>query len=60
MRDPLGNIWWVTEQVEDVEPDVMMARLAEPAYADQMRMAQETLDRELSGREDGWSSKPVV
>jgi PhnB protein len=28
-----------------------MRRLSEPDYADAMREAQETLDRELSGRE---------
>jgi uncharacterized glyoxalase superfamily protein PhnB len=60
VRDPLGNIWWVTEQVEDVPPDVMLQRLSEPAYAESMRVAQETLDRELSGRDEGWSSRPVL
>jgi PhnB protein len=33
--------------VEDVAPDEAMRRLSEPAYADSMREAQETLDREL-------------
>ncbi len=60
VRDPLGNIWWVTQQVEDVPPDVMMQRLSEPVYAESMRIAQETLDRELSGRDEGWSSAPVL
>ena len=60
VRDPLGNIWWVTQHVEDVAPEVMVQRLSEPAYAESMRLAQETLDRELSGREQGWSSPPVV
>jgi PhnB protein len=50
VRDPFGNIWWVVAQVEDVDPDVAMARLAEPAYAASMRHAQQTLDRELSGQ----------
>ena len=60
VRDPLGNIWWVTQHVEDVPPDVMVQRLSEPVYAESMRVAQETLDRELSGREEGWSSPPVL
>ena len=30
VRDPFGNIWWVVAQVEEVAPDVAMARLAEP------------------------------
>jgi PhnB protein len=48
IRDPFGNIWWITAVVEDVAPDVAMRRLSEPAYADAMREAQESLDRELS------------
>jgi len=51
VRDPFGNIWWVATQVEDVAAEVGMARLAEPQYAASMRDAQETLDRELTGRE---------
>jgi len=50
----------VTPHVEDVAPEVMVQRLGEPAYAESMRMAQETLDRELSGREEGWSSRPTL
>lgn len=34
-------------------------RLQEPVYADQMRVAQETLDAELSGRAQGRSSAPI-
>jgi uncharacterized glyoxalase superfamily protein PhnB len=60
VRDPLGNIWWVTQHIEDVAPEVMVQRLGEPAYAESMRVAQETLDRELSGREEGWSSPPAL
>ncbi|HEX5087131.1 MAG TPA: VOC family protein [Nocardioides sp.] len=60
VRDPLGNIWWITQHVEDVPPDVMIRRLREPAYAESMRVAQETLDRELSGRETAWSSPPAL
>jgi PhnB protein len=59
VRDPFGNIWWVVAQVEDVAPEVGMARLAEPQYAASMRDAQETLDRELSG-DDRAISPPVT
>ena len=59
MRDPFGNIWWISAEVEDVAPEEGMRRLAEPAYAGAMRDAQETLDRELSGREDAIASPPV-
>lgn len=59
IRDPFGNIWWVVAQVEDVPEDVMWQRLQQPQYAEQMRVAQETLDAELSGRSQGRSSAPV-
>jgi PhnB protein len=60
VRDPFGNIWWISAVVEDVAPEEGMRRLSEPAYADAMRDAQETLDRELSGREHVVASPPVV
>jgi uncharacterized glyoxalase superfamily protein PhnB len=59
IRDPFGNIWWVVSHVEDVAEDVMWQRLQDPVYADSMRVAQETLDAELSGRSEGRSSAPV-
>ncbi|NYI03467.1 VOC family protein [Allostreptomyces psammosilenae] len=59
IRDPFGNIWWVTSHVEDVPEEEMWKRLADPVYAEGMRVAQETLDAELSGRRHGRSSAPV-
>ncbi|ACQ82216.1 Glyoxalase/bleomycin resistance protein/dioxygenase [Beutenbergia cavernae DSM 12333] len=59
VRDPFGNIWWVTAHVEDLSEEVMWARLQEPVYAEGMRVAQETLDAELSGRATGRSSAPL-
>lgn len=59
IKDPFGNIWWVVSHVEDVPDDVMWQRLQDPAHAEQMRVAQETLDVELSGRARGRSSTPV-
>jgi PhnB protein len=59
VKDPFGNIWWVVSQVEDVPEEVMWQRLQEPVYADQMRIAQETLDAELSGRSHRRSSAPT-
>lgn len=58
IKDPFGNVWWVVSQVEDVPEDVMWQRLQDPVYAEQMRVAQETLDAELSGRAQGRSSAP--
>jgi PhnB protein len=60
VRDPFGNIWWISTVVEVVAPEVGMRRLAEPEYAEAMRDAQETLDRELSGRTDSTVSRPLT
>jgi len=59
VKDPFGNIWWVASRVEDVSEDEMWKRLRDPGYAEIMRVAQETLDAELSGRRHGRSSAPV-
>ena len=59
IKDPFGNIWWVVSRVEDVSEDEMWKRLQDPVYAEVMRVAQETLDAELSGRHRGSSSAPV-
>jgi uncharacterized glyoxalase superfamily protein PhnB len=58
VRDPFGNIWWISASVEDVPADEAFRRLAEPEYADAMRAAQESLDRELRGRSQGVASRP--
>ncbi|WP_187399502.1 hypothetical protein [Micromonospora sp. AP08] len=60
VRDSFGTIWWISAVVEDVAPEVGMRRLAEPRYAEAMRDAQETLDRELSGRTDSVVSRPLI
>ncbi|NEA27858.1 VOC family protein [Actinomadura bangladeshensis] len=59
IKDPFGNIWWVVSHVEDVPEQEMWKRLQEPVYAAGMRVAQETLDAELSGHVRGRSSAPV-
>ncbi|MEU1232014.1 VOC family protein [Streptomyces sp. NPDC005828] len=59
IKDPFGNIWWVISRVEDVSEEEMWKRLQDPVYAEVMRVAQETLDTELSGRDHGRSSAPV-
>jgi hypothetical protein len=48
----------VVSRVEDVSEDCMWKRL-HPVYAESMRVAQETLDAELSGRPHERSSAPV-
>jgi hypothetical protein len=59
IKDPFGNIWWVISRIEDVPEGEMWKRLQEPVYAEAMRVAQETLDSELSGGRGGFSSAPV-
>ncbi|WP_445529876.1 VOC family protein [Streptomyces cyslabdanicus] len=59
IKDPFGNIWWVVSHVEDVAEDEMWKRLQDPVYTEAMRVAQETLDAELSGRRHGRNSAPV-
>ncbi|MFI6343954.1 VOC family protein [Streptomyces sp. NPDC050560] len=49
VRDPFGNIWWITATVEDVAPDEVFRRLSDPGYAEAMQEAQKSLDRELGG-----------
>ncbi|WP_433200825.1 VOC family protein [Dactylosporangium sp. CS-047395] len=58
VRDPFGNIWWVSAVVEQVDPEEGMRRLAEPRYAEAMRDAQETYDREMTGRPGSTVSAP--
>ncbi|MEU9605013.1 VOC family protein [Streptomyces sp. NPDC048057] len=59
IKDPFDNIWWVTSHVEDLSDDQMWERLQDPVYGEAMRVAQQTLDAELSGRRRGRSSAPV-
>jgi PhnB protein len=60
VRDPLGNIWWISSIIEEVPPDEAFRRLSDPVFAEAMRGAQETPDRELSGRRQGVASRPVT
>jgi PhnB protein len=50
IRDPLGNVWWLTEHVEDVAPEIQAQRWADPEYVESVRYAQESLDQELGRR----------
>ena len=52
IRDPLGNIWWLMEHIEDVEPEMQAQRWGEPEYVEAMRYAQASLDEELRRRSD--------
>ncbi|MFH9429931.1 VOC family protein [Streptomyces sp. NPDC017615] len=59
VRDAFGNIWWVMSRVEDIAPDLAWQRMSEPKYAEAMRMAQQTLDAALSGRQAGVAGAPL-
>jgi PhnB protein len=50
VRDPFGNIWWIQTRIEDVDPQTMEKRAQDQTYLDAMQYVEESLERELSGR----------
>lgn len=58
--DPLGNIWWLMEHIEDVDLDEMRRRLAQPEYVDAMRYAQVSFDREVLHADSGKGREQLV
>jgi PhnB protein len=60
VRDPLGNIWWIVQHVEDVPPAEIAVRMGDPKYGEAMQRAQATLDAELGTAGNNWSSPPVL
>ena len=60
VRDPLGNIWWVVQHVEDVAPEEIAARMQDPRYGEAMTRAQASLDAELGTGGNNWSSPPIL
>jgi len=50
VRDPFGNVWWITTHVENVAPEEMGRRAAEKEYLDAMQYVQQSLDSELRSR----------
>lgn len=44
VRDPLGNIWWIQEHVEDVAPAEMTQRAQDPAGYAALRYVETSLD----------------
>src|SRR6266550_1148735 len=47
VRDPQGHLWWLHEQVEDVAPEELASRFADPAAREAMAYVQRTLREEL-------------
>ena len=54
VRDPQGHLWWLHEHVEDVAPEELASRFADPAAQEAMAYVQRTLREELAAaRADG-------
>jgi PhnB protein len=47
IRDPQGHLWWLHEHVEDVPPEELGARFADPAALEAMDYVQRSLREEL-------------
>jgi PhnB protein len=47
IRDPFGNLWWIQTRLENLAPEEMAKRAAEPQYREAMRSFQESLEREM-------------
>ena len=50
VRDPLGNIWWIQTQVEQVDQEEIAKRAAEKQSLEAIRYTRESLDREMRSR----------
>lgn len=50
VRDAQGHLWWVHERVEDVAPEEMSRRFAEPTAQDAMAYVQRTLRDEMGAQ----------
>ncbi len=48
IRDPEGHLWWLHEHVEDLAPEELAARFADPAAQEAMAYVQQTLREELA------------
>jgi uncharacterized glyoxalase superfamily protein PhnB len=47
VRDAQGHLWWLHERVEDVAPEELAGRFADPAAQEAMAYVQRTLREEL-------------
>ena len=47
IRDPLGNIWWLQQRVEEVSEAEMQARWTDPRWSEPMAYVQELLAKAL-------------
>jgi len=49
VRDPLGNVWWIQERVEEPTPGEVARRLQDTKYTEAMQYLQSTLPHGLDG-----------
>ena len=47
VRDPWGNLWWIHQRVEEVDPAEMEKRMNDPSAMKAMQYVQESLDRAM-------------
>jgi PhnB protein len=47
VRDPQGHLWWIHERMEELDPEEMARRFAEPSFQQDMAYVQESLSDEL-------------
>jgi uncharacterized glyoxalase superfamily protein PhnB len=47
VRDPQGHLWWLHERVEDVPPDELASRFADPTAMEAMAYVQRSLREEM-------------
>jgi PhnB protein len=52
VRDPFGNLWWIQTRLENLDPEEMAKRVAEPRYREAMRYLQDSLDHEMKLRSE--------
>jgi uncharacterized glyoxalase superfamily protein PhnB len=47
VRDPQGHLWWIHERVEELDPEQLGRRNADPSFQQAMAYVQQSLTNEL-------------
>jgi uncharacterized glyoxalase superfamily protein PhnB len=47
IRDPQGHLWWIHQRVEELDPEEMGRRFADPSFQQGMTYVQQSLYEEL-------------
>jgi PhnB protein len=45
VSDPLGNLYWIHQRIEDVSEEEMVRRMSDPVFAKNMEYVQSSLFR---------------